>query len=82
VDHKTSGTGLQTPSLPVIDTLQSHLELKLVDDKNALVRAGWRYLQNQLDYATAKAHGLHIGSGEIESALGVLNFAALYPTYL
>lgn len=55
----------------VIDALQSHLVPKPVDDKNAPVRACWRYLQNridQLDYADAKAHGLPIGSGEIESA--------------
>jgi hypothetical protein len=55
----------------VLDALAPYLEPETMDDQDAPVRAGRRYLGNrieQLDYLGAQAKGLPIGSGEIESA--------------
>jgi hypothetical protein len=55
----------------VIATLQAHREPDAVIDRNAPVRACYRYLSNrldQVDYPRALAAQLPIGSGEIESA--------------
>lgn len=55
----------------VITGLKSHLESDEVEEKDAPVRACYRYLSNrrsQLDYKSAIDNGLPIGSGEIESA--------------
>lgn len=55
----------------VLKALRPHLESDSVPDKAAPVRRACRYIQNrlcQLDYETAIAAGLPIGSGEIESA--------------
>ena len=55
----------------VIDNLTPHLEADTIKDDKAPVRACHRYLSNrtdQLNYKTAIAKGLPIGSGEIESA--------------
>jgi hypothetical protein len=55
----------------VIATLQAHREPDAVADRNAPVRACYRYLSNrldQVDYPRALAAQLPIGSGEIESA--------------
>ena len=66
---KAGLTSSQAPK--AIEALEPHLEASDVEDKNAPVRAGHRYLSNrakQLDYPSAQAKGLPIGSGEIESA--------------
>lgn len=55
----------------VLTSLQPHLEDEKVSDKDAPVRACYRYISNRpnfLDYKSALAAGLPIGSGEIESA--------------
>lgn len=55
----------------VIQALQPHLEDMKVEDSSAPVRQCHRYLSqrlDQLDYQSALANNLPIGSGEIESA--------------
>lgn len=55
----------------VLLNLQPYIELDDIPDGNAPVRACYRYIENrphQLDYKTAIANDLPIGSGEIESA--------------
>lgn len=55
----------------VLLNLMQHIEPPEIEDKNAPVRRAHRYLRNrteQLDYQSAIAKGLPIGSGEIESA--------------
>ena len=55
----------------VLNALRPFLEDKTVTDKQAPVRAAYRYLHNrldQLDFKGALAADLPIGSGEIESA--------------
>jgi hypothetical protein len=55
----------------VLQALQPHLEKAAIADSDAPVRQCYRYLshrQDQLDYQSAMAQGLPIGSGEIESA--------------
>jgi hypothetical protein len=55
----------------VLQALQPHLEKDDIADSDAPVRQCHRYLshrQDQLDYQSALARGLPIGSGEIESA--------------
>lgn len=57
--------------MQVLAALHPYLEPANVDDKQAPVRAAYRYLDNrpdQLDYQGAIAAELPIGSGEIESA--------------
>lgn len=69
---KTQQTRLKHNQWPqVLAALHPYLEPASVDDKQALVRAAYRYIDNrsdQLDYQGALAAGLPIGSGEIESA--------------
>jgi hypothetical protein len=58
-------------SSDVLESLRPHLEAETVPDKNAPVRACYRYILNreeQFDYKSALEAGLPIGSGEIESA--------------
>ena len=55
----------------VLESLKPHLENEKVADKDAPVRACYRYIANRpkfLDYKSALAAGLPIGSGEVESA--------------
>jgi len=55
----------------VLEELDAFLEADTIESQNAPVRACYRYIKNrphQLDYKTALAQGLPIGSGEIESA--------------
>jgi hypothetical protein len=55
----------------LLQTLQAHLEAPEVEDSQAPVRQCQRYLSHrheQLDYYSALARDLPIGSGEIESA--------------
>jgi hypothetical protein len=55
----------------LMQALRPHLEPASVDDNDAPVRQCHRYLSNrmhQLDYQSALANDLPIGSGEIESA--------------
>jgi hypothetical protein len=55
----------------VIESLSPYLESSAIPDHQAPVRSCHRYLsrrQNQLDYPSALANDLPIGSGEIESA--------------
>jgi hypothetical protein len=55
----------------VLTALRPYLEPLTVADKQAQVRAAYRYIENrpnQLDYQAAIAADLPIGSGEIESA--------------
>lgn len=55
----------------VLESLQPYLENKNVADKDAPIRACFRYIKNRpkfLDYKSALAAGLPIGSGEVESA--------------
>ena len=55
----------------VLEELDAFLEADTIESQNAPVRACYRYIKNrphQLDYKTALAQGLSIGSGEIESA--------------
>jgi len=55
----------------VLEGLRPHLESETAPDKNAPVRACYRYISNregQFDYKSALEAGLPIGSGEIESA--------------
>jgi hypothetical protein len=55
----------------VLETLQPFMEDAGIVDKDAPVRACHRYIRNRsnyLDYKSALAAGLPIGSGEIESA--------------
>jgi Uncharacterised protein family (UPF0236) len=55
----------------VLKSLQPFLESEKIPDKDAPVRACYRYIANRthfLDYKGALAAGLPIGSGEIESA--------------
>ena len=69
---KTQQTRLKhNQSALVLSALHPYLEPDTVDDKQAHVRAAYRYLDNrpdQLDYQGAMAAELPIGSGEIESA--------------
>ncbi len=61
----------QNHSAAVLEALKPHQEADCVPDKQAPVRAAYRYLHNRpthLDYKAAIASGLPIGSGEIESA--------------
>ena len=54
----------------VLEGLSRHLEPETVPEKNAPVRACYRYISNrdgQFDYQGALEAGLPIGSGEIES---------------
>jgi hypothetical protein len=58
-------------SMEVLEGLKAHIEPETVPDKNAPVRACYRYITNragQFDYKSALEAGLPIGSGEIESA--------------
>jgi len=53
-----------------LEGLSLHLEPETVPEKNAPVRACYRYISNrdgQFDYQGALEAGLPIGSGEIES---------------
>ena len=55
----------------VLKSLQPYVEDEKVPDKNAPVRACYRYIANRpkfLDYKSALEAGLPIGSGEVESA--------------
>ena len=55
----------------MLTALHPNLEPLTVADQHAPVRAAYRYIENrpdQLDYQTAIAADLPIGSGEIESA--------------
>ena len=55
----------------VLMALKAHLEAESVPEAEAPVRSCYRYLSErleQVDYKTALAQGLPIGSGEIESA--------------
>lgn len=55
----------------VIESLLPHLETSATPDNQASIRSCHRYLsrrQHQLDYPSALANDLPIGSGEIESA--------------
>jgi Uncharacterised protein family (UPF0236) len=55
----------------VLASLLPHIEAPEIADKDAPVRACYRYIHNrpgQFDYPRAIAEGLPIGSGEIESA--------------
>lgn len=55
----------------LLETLRPYLEDARVPDKDAAVRACFRYISNRsnfLDYKGALAAGLPIGFGEIESA--------------
>lgn len=55
----------------VLEELEAFLEPDTVESKDAPVRACYRYIKNrpnQLNYKSALAQGLPIGSGEIESA--------------
>ncbi len=57
-------------TLEVLKELESQLEPNTIADKDAPVRACYRYIKNrsgQFDYAGALASNLPIGSGEIES---------------
>jgi hypothetical protein len=57
-------------SLEVLEVLSLHLEPENVPEKDAPVRACYRYISNregQFDYKGALEAGLPIGSGEIES---------------
>lgn len=69
---KTQQTRLKhNQSALVLSALYPSLEPHTVDDKQAPVRAAYRYLNNrpdQLDYQGAISAELPIGSGEIESA--------------
>jgi hypothetical protein len=69
---KTQQTRLKHNQWPqVLAALHPYREPASVDDKQAPVRAAYRYLDNrsdQLDYQGAIAAELPIGSGEIESA--------------
>ena len=56
---------------PLLNELQSNLESADAPEDMAPIRQCWRYLsarQDQLDYESAIAQGLPIGSGEIQSA--------------
>lgn len=67
--HKTYLKSQQAEA--TLSALQPHLEAADVPDANAPVRCCHRYLANrrqQLDYQSALARDLPIGSGEIESA--------------
>jgi len=64
---RLKGPGLDA----LLAELQAHQETDLTPEENAPVRRCHRYLsqrQDQLDYQTAIAQGLPIGSGEVESA--------------
>ena len=55
----------------VLLALKPYVESKKVEEKDAPVRACYRYINNrpkQLDYRSAQNQGLPIGSGEVESA--------------
>jgi len=69
---KTQQTRLKhNQSAQILAALHPSLEPVSVDDKQAPVRAAYRYLNNrpdQLDYQAALTAELPIGSGEIESA--------------
>lgn len=55
----------------ILENIRPFVEEDRIPDKNAPVRACYRYISNrtnQLDYKSALAAGLPIGSGEIESA--------------
>ncbi len=69
---ETQKTALRSGRLDaVLAALAAHCEAPEVEDDHAPVRVCQRYLsarRTQLDYSRALAHGLPIGSGEIESA--------------
>lgn len=55
----------------VLLALNPYVEPQTIEDKDAPVRACYRYINNrpmQLDYLSAQNQGLPIGSGEVESA--------------
>ena len=55
----------------VLKSIQPYVEDESVPDGEALVRACYRYIENRpkfLDYKSAQAAGLPIGSGEVESS--------------
>ncbi|MCI5159146.1 MAG: ISKra4 family transposase, partial [Candidatus Electrothrix sp. AUS1_2] len=55
----------------VTEALRPHSEPETTEDRNAPVRRRLHYLRNrpgQFDYPEARARGLPVGSGEIESA--------------
>ena len=61
----------QSKSHEVLINLKPYLETKDIDDKEASVRACYRYIENrpkQFDYKNAIDNDLPIGSGEVESA--------------
>ena len=61
----------QSKSHEVLTNLKPYLETKDIDDKEASVRACYRYIDNrpkQFDYKNAIDNDLPIGSGEVESA--------------
>lgn len=61
----------QNQSQTVLTNLKAHLESDTVEDKEAPVRACYRYINNRpnyLDYKGAIENDLPVGSGEIESA--------------
>jgi hypothetical protein len=66
--HRQQGRLLETKVAAVLRALAAHCEPE--DTPGAPVRAAHRYLESRrslLDYAGARARGLNIGSGEIES---------------
>jgi hypothetical protein len=65
--HQNQQLLLQNKSAEVLDQLAPHLETE--QQKEAPVRSAHTYInerQQHLDYASAKAQGLPIGSGEVE----------------
>ena len=57
--------------ITVLESLLPYIEAPEIEDKNAPVRACYRYIHNrpgQFDYPRALAEELPIGSGKIESA--------------
>jgi hypothetical protein len=69
--RRTQQRRLKRGAVPkVLEALAPHLEAPAISDEEAPVRQGHRYLNNRLDaldYPTALALGLPIGSGLIES---------------
>jgi hypothetical protein len=69
--HRQQGRLLENKSEKVLRALASHVEPK--GQEEAPVRTAHKYLKertSQLDYAGARAAGLPIGSGEVESGHG------------
>ncbi len=61
----------QNQSQTILTNLKLYLESDTIEDKEAPVRACYRYINNRpnyLDYKGAIENGLPVGSGEIESA--------------